>query len=394
MDVKFTKEDLLKRGVEEVIEEENLKKRLNSGKKLRIKFGIDPTGPDIHLGHTVPLWKLRQFQELGHKVVLIIGDFTATIGDPSGQSVEREPLTEKQVKKNMKRYIEQVDKILDIKKTEIRHNSEWHKKEGLDAALQLARTASLQQLIKRSDFAERLKKGNDITFIELFYPLLQGYDSVKVEADIEIGGTDQKFNLLMGRQVQKRYDQEPQDIITLPLLIGTDGVKKMSKSYNNYVALRDEPQDMFGKVMSISDKEIFEYFELLTPLPFEKLSDIKKQDIKGKKARDLKLQLAYIITEVYWGEKKADKAKNHFLKVFKEQEIPEDIKTYEVDKEDTIPVLLEAIDFVSSKSEARRLIEQGGVYIDDKKIDNFGQIPQTPFTIRIGRRKIAKIIPK
>ncbi|MEX0869974.1 MAG: tyrosine--tRNA ligase, partial [Candidatus Spechtbacterales bacterium] len=359
------------------------------------KFGIDPTGPDIHLGHTVPLWKLKQFQDLGHQVVLIIGDFTATIGDPSGRSEERKPLTKDDVKRNMERYIEQIQKILDIKKIEIRHNSEWHEKEGLEAVLQLTRTTTVQQLIERADFAERIKKGQGVTMIELLYPLLQGYDSVKVEADIEIGGTDQIFNLLMGRQVQSRYGQKEQDVITLPLLKGTDGVRKMSKSFGNYIALLDKPEDMFGKTMSISDEEIPEYFELVTPLPLNDLEKIKKQNISGKAARDLKLQLAETVTSVYWGDLEARKARDNFLNTFQKQELPDEIKEWNVSSTALSAEAVTEVGFSSSKSEASRLIKQGGVYINDKRVeDPKAKIPKKPFILRVGRRKIAKIIPK
>lgn len=392
MKVEFTQDDVLKRGVEEVIEEKSLKNKLKLRKKLRVKFGIDPTARDIHLGHTVMLWKLRQFQDLGHKIILIIGDFTATIGDPSGQTEERKVLTEKEVKQNMKRYREQIGKILDTKKAEIHYNSEWHKKEGLEAALQLARTASLQQLTKRSDFAERIKKGSDITFIELFYPLLQGYDSVKVKADVEIGGTDQKFNLLMGRQVQKRYGQEPQDVMTLPLLLGTDGVRKMSKSFDNYIALEDNPADMFGKIMSIQDKEIVQYFELATPLQFKTIQGLKKQKITGKKARDLKLQLAQTITALYHSDSAAQKAHEEFLSIFKLHKTSENILEFISTKSATLAELLVEVGFAPTKTEARRLIEQGGVYVDDKRVeDTIAQIPKKPFVLRVGRRKIAQI---
>src|SRR3989344_186129 len=390
----FTQKDILARGVEEIIEKNSIEKRLRSGVKLRVKFGIDPTGPDIHIGHTVPLWKLRQFQDLGHKVILIIGDFTATIGDPSGQNEERKVLTKERIKRNMRGYLKQVGRVLDIKKTEIHYNSEWHEKEGLDAVLQLTRTTTVQQLIERADFTERMEKGKGITAIELFYPLLQGYDSVKVKADIEIGGTDQKFNLLMGRQVQKRYGQKEQDVMMLPLLRGMDGVRKMSKSSGNYIALLDKPQDMFGKIMSIPDDEIVEYFELATPLSYEELVKIKKEKITGKRARDLKLQLADTITRFYWGEKKADDAAKNFESVFKKHESPVDTKEFSLKGKKDIIALLVETGLAPSKTEARRLIQQGGVYISDKKISSAGPIPNPPFILRVGRRKTARIVSK
>ncbi|MEX2144967.1 MAG: tyrosine--tRNA ligase [Candidatus Spechtbacterales bacterium] len=391
----FTRTDILTRGVEEIIEKKSLAKRLSSGGKLRVKFGIDPTGPDIHLGHTVALWKLRQFQDAGHKAVLIIGDFTATIGDPSEQSKERKMLTKKEVKNNMKTYLQQIAKILDMKKTEIRHNSEWHEKEGLNAALQLARTATLLQLTKRSDFKERIKKGEDITFIELFYPLLQAYDSVKIKADVEIGGTDQKFNLLMGRQIQRKYGQKPQDILTFPLLLGTDGVRKMGKSFDNYIALSDKSHNMFGKIMSIPDSEIVKYFELVTPIPLGEINKIKKEKISGTTARNLKLNLAETITSLYWGKDAAQKAGERFKKVFQEKDVTRAIEEKSIPKstKNTGPVLTEVLKV--SKSEARRLVNQGGVYIDGKRVGDYNQdIPRKPFTLRVGKKRIMKIILK
>ena len=388
----FTQKDILERGVAEIIKGDSLKKKLKSGKKLRVKFGIDPTGPDIHLGHTAPLWKLKQFQELEHKVVLIIGDFTATIGDPTGQNEERKVLSEEEVKENMKQYVEQAGKILDIKKTEIHYNSVWHKKRGIRGLLELARTVTTPQLFKRAAFQERMEKHIfEISPIEFLYPLFQGYDSVEVRADIEIGGTDQIFNLLMGRQVQQRFGQAPQDVITLPLLLGTDGVKKMSKSLGNYIAIQDKPSEMFGKIMSIQDNEIVKYFELVTPMPLEKVQGMKKLKITGKIARDLKIQLARTITELYWGEKEAEKAQKKFEVQFQKQGMPKDVLTHKASTNSILDLLVE-VGFVKSKNEARQLIQQGGVYVDDKKMIDFGLIPKKPFTLRVGRRKIIKIL--
>ncbi len=391
MNISFTKKDILERGVSEIIEEKSLKKKLNSGRKLRVKLGIDPTGPDLHLGHTVNLWKLRQFQDLGHKVVLIIGDFTATIGDPSGQNKERTPLTKQEVKRNMKGYIEQAGKILDIKKTEIRYNSEWHEKEGLDAAIKLGRTATYQQLTRRADFQERIKRDDEITFMELFYPLLQGYDSVKVKADVEIGGTDQKFNLLMGRQVQRKYGQKEQDIITLPLLLGIDGVKKMSKSEDNYISLQESADDIFGKVMRITDDEITTYYELVSPASFAEVKKIKKEKVSGKKARDLKFELALLITEFYKGKEKAEKAAEKFETMYKKNQTPEDIPESTTQKKEwNIVELIVDRDPELSKGEARRLVRQGAVYFNNKKVENADakvKLSQKDNILRIGKRK-------
>lgn len=389
----FTEGDILERGVEEIIDKNHLARALRS-KKLRVKFGIDPTGPYLHLGHTVPLWKLRQFQEAGHTAVLIIGDFTATIGDPTGRSEERKTLTDNEVRSNVKRYIAQISNILDIKKTEIHYNSEWHKKEGLASVLQLARTATLQQIIKRADFQERIKKGEDITFIELFYPLLQAYDSVKVRADVELGGTDQKFNFLMGRQVQSRFGQPAQDIMLLPLLAGTDGAKKMSKSFNNYIALLDKPSEMFGKLMRISDSQIAIYFDLATPLPTTEIKKIKNMPIRGKSARDLKLRLARTVTELYWGRREAAKAQENFESIFTRGAAPHDAAEFVPEqKEIDVRDLLVKAGLASSKSEAARKIGQGGVSIDGATIKDSHSILRLRGgeIISVGKRKSVKI---
>ena len=272
--------DLLTRGAEEVIVKKHLEERLQSGEKLRVKFGIDPTMPDIHLGHSVPLLKLKQFQDLGHQAVFLVGDFTATIGDPSGKTNSRKPLTESEVKENMANYIRQAAKILDIKKVEVRYNSEWYAKKGMDFLVQITSRFTYAHLIEREEFQNRIKKGADISLLELIYPLLQGYDSVELETDVEIGGTDQKFNLLMGRKVQQRFGRPEQDIITMPLLEGTDGVKKMSKSYDNYIGLTDAPFKMFGKIMSIPDKIMGRYFDLLTSVPRREIGNLAPRDQK------------------------------------------------------------------------------------------------------------------
>ena len=364
---------ILNRGVEEIIEKDHLIELLSSGKKLRVKFGIDPTAPDIHLGHTVPLRKLRQFQEAGHQIVLIIGDFTGMIGDPSGRSEERKPLTEKDIKTNLKRYLEQAGKVLDIKKVEVHYNSEWHKKNGLAAMLEMARAVSFQQVIKRADFQKRIDAGQDITLIETLYPLLQGYDSVKVKADIEVGGTDQKFNLLMGRRVQRHFKQPEQDIITVPLIEGTDGVKKMSKSYGNYIGVTENPNDMFGKIMSIPDPLINKYFELLTDIDAP----------KGNPYRS-KMLLAETIVGMYHSPAIAKKAKENWIKTFSKKETPEDAKELKVKKEINLLNLLLASG-VESKSEARRLIQQKAIKIDDVTKEN------TEETLKLKGGEILKV---
>ena len=284
-------EELLVRGVEDVIVKEHLEQALKSGKQLRVKFGIDPTAPDIHLGHTVVLRKLRAFQDLGHHVILLIGDFTAKIGDPSGRSEARKPLSEEDVENNMKGYLEQAGKIIDIKKAEVVCNSSWFAKEGLRELIDLSSAGSIQQVLRRADFRKRLDEDNDITLLEALYPLFQGYDSVKVKADVEIGGTDQLFNLLMGRRVQRHYKMPEQDILTAQLLEGTDGVKKMSKSVGNYVGVNDEPVDMFSKVMTIKDDLILKYFWLCADVTQDELDSYEKRLNDGANPRDIKIEL-------------------------------------------------------------------------------------------------------
>ena len=275
--------EVLTRGVSEVIVRDDLEKKLLSGKQLRVKFGIDPTAPDLHLGHTVVLRKLRQFQDLGHKVIFLIGDFTATIGDPSGRTFQRQQLPENEIKKNMKDYIRQAGKILDIKKAEIRYNGEWYKKKGALFLMELSSKISYARVMERDDFQKRIKENSDINMLELLYPILQGYDSVELHCDVELGGQDQKFNLLMGRKIQKRYDLPEQDVLTVPLLEGTDGIKKMSKSTGNYIALNDSPSDMYGKIMAIPDILILKYIELLTDIDIEEIK--KMQNPRDQKAR-------------------------------------------------------------------------------------------------------------
>ena len=375
-------ETILNRGVEEIIEKEHLAKVLASGKKLRVKFGIDPTKPDIHLGHTVPLRKLRQFQELGHKIVLIIGDFTAQIGDPSGQSAERKPLSEKEVKNNLKTYLAQAGKIVDIKKAEVRYNSEWHKKEGLAAMLEMARAVSFQQVIKRADFQKRIDAGQDITLIETLYPLLQGYDSVKVKADVEIGGTDQKFNLLMGRRVQRHFKQLEQDIITVPLIEGLDGVRKMSKSYENYIGVTENSNDMFGKVMSIPDNLVEKYFTLLTD-----------EDAPSANPYESKMKLAETIVTDYHNAKDADKAKENWIKTFSNKQVPDNIEIKSVS-----PTTLSSGTIASlialggkSNSEWRRLLEQGAIKVNGKVVKNPDEKRSDGDVIKIGKHEFKKI---
>jgi tyrosyl-tRNA synthetase len=381
----ITTERILNRGVEQIIVKDSLEKKLVSGKKLRVKLGIDPNKPDIHLGHTVALRKLREFQNAGHKAVLIIGDFTARIGDPSGRSDERPSLTAQEVKKNLKTYLKQAGKILDLKKTEIRYNSAWHEKKGLTPLLQLMRTASIQQVLKRDDFNKRLEAGTDISLLETIYPLLQGYDSVMVKADVEIGGTDQTLNLLMGRRVQREFGQPEQDILTVPLLEGTDGVRKMSKSFGNYIAIDDTPTDMFGKVMAIPDSLISKYFELLT--------DEKAPE--GFGPREAKLTLAEIIVEKLHNQKKALTAKEEFVRVFSKREAPKEAPELKVTSEE-----MRILDLASkampqeSKSELRRLISQGAIRLGERQFRDADDVctPKKGEILKIGKHRFFKVI--
>ena len=382
-------EQLLSRGVEEAIVKEHLEQALKSGKKLRVKFGIDPTAPDLHLGHTVPLRKLRQFQDAGHIAVLIIGDFTAMIGDPTGRSEERKPLTAKEVKQNMKKYLKQAAKVIDVKKAEIYYNSKWFAKKDLNEFFVLARSITMQQVLHRADFKKRLEEERDISMSEVLYPALQGYDSFMVKANIEIGGTDQKFNLLMGRRIQRHFGMEEQDIMTLSLLEGTDGIKKMSKSVGNYIALDETPDDMFGKVMGVPDNLINKYFTLLTG-----------EDRKIADPREAKLELGRILVNMYHGKGAGEKAQRKFIKVFSQHEKPENILVKKIEnKKWKLSDLLVELKLAPSKSEARRLIEQGAVKINDEKKTDPNEVINPPvggekeILLQVGKRQFLKLHP-
>jgi tyrosyl-tRNA synthetase len=368
---------ILERGVEEIIDRDHLLAVLESGKKLRVKLGIDPTAPDIHLGHTVPLRKLRHFQAAGHQIVLIIGDFTATIGDPSGRSEERKPLTDEDVKKNMKKYLDQAAKVIDIKKTEVRYNSEWHRHEGLASMLELARAATFQQVVRRADFQKRIEEGRDISLMEMLYPLLQGYDSVKIKADVEIGGTDQKFNLLMGRRVQRHFGQAEQDVMMLPLIEGLDGVKKMSKSYGNYIAVDEKPNEMFGKVMAVPDPLLKKYFECLTEKTF------KPED----NPYGAKIMLAYEIVKMCHSKEAAEAAHENFIRTFSKKELPDNVETVKA------TTILEAVraSGVPSNSEVMRLLKQNAVEKNEKTVTDPKELVKKGDVIRVGKKKFVKI---
>ncbi len=374
---------ILERGVEEVIERDHLASALASEKRLRVKFGIDPTSPDIHLGHTVVLRKLRQFQDAGHTAVLIIGDFTGQIGDPSGRSEARKPLTKKEVRKNEATYLEQAGKVLDLKRAEVRHNSEWHEQKGLAGLLELARAVTVQQVLKRDDFERRLKAKSEISLLETLYPLLQGYDSVAVRADVELGGTDQRFNLLMGRRVQRHYGLPEQDVLTMPLLEGTDGARKMSKSYGNYVGLTDTPSDMFGKLMAIPDKLIERYRTLLTD----------EEPPKGAGPYEAKLRLAETIVEMYHPSGSGREAHTSFRKVFSEGQTPDEAPTLQLTGKQIPVVDLLLMCGVPSKSEARRLAEGGAVRVNGLSKKDPAEVLtlRGGEVVKIGKRRFFRI---
>lgn len=357
---------LLSRGAEEVIVKEELRKKLLSGKKLRIKLGIDPTGSVLHLGHAVVIRKLKEFQDLGHQVIFLIGDFTARIGDPTGRASARVPMTDADIENNMKNYQEQAGMILDMNKVEVRYNSEWLAKLDLKDLIMLTSKITYAQMAQRADFKERIKKDLDLSIQEFMYPAMQGYDSVALKADVELGGTDQKFNLLMGRQLQKRYDQQPQDVVTCPLLEGLGGKDKMSKSLGNYIALTEEPNSMFGKVMSLTDDLIVNYFNLCTNLSLEEIEVIEKQ-LKNNQInpRDAKMHLALEITKIYHGEKKATEAQEYFEKVISKKELPSEIAEIKVSAGELLIDVLVKNKLAESKSDARRKVDQGGIKVDN-----------------------------
>lgn len=381
--------ELMTRGVEEIIVKDDLEKKIKSGKKLRIKLGIDPTSPNLHLGRSITLMKLRDFQELGHKIVLIIGDFTGVIGDTSDKDSERPMLQKKVIEHNMKNYVAQAGKIIDIKKCEVHHNSEWLGELTYGEIGEQADQFSVAEFITRENIKRRLNQGKRVSLRETLYPLMQGYDSVAIKADVEIGGTDQRFNLLAGRKLQQKYSQAPQNIITNPLMEGTDG-RKMSSSWGNTINLTEEPNQMFGKVMSIKDDLIIRYFILATRVP---MKDIKKYDkeIKwGANPRDFKLKLAFEIVKFYHNEKIAKEAWDYFLKTFSKKEIPDDLIVVRVKEHDILSVLIE-LEVCRSRSEARRVIEQGGVKINQKTVLSFDKKVRAGDILQKGKRFFVKI---
>jgi tyrosyl-tRNA synthetase (EC 6.1.1.1) len=385
---------IIKRGVVEIIEEEELLKKLKEGRPLRVKAGFDPTAPDLHLGHTVLLQKLRQFQQLGHEVYFVIGDFTAMIGDPTGRSETRPPLSREEVLENAKTYEHQVFKILDPEKTNIVFNSTWLSGLGTEGIIKLAGKYTVARMLERDDFSKRFKEGVPIYIHEFIYPLLQGYDSVFLKADVELGGTDQKFNLLVGRDLQRAFGQEPQVCITLPLLVGLDGVRKMSKSYQNYVAIQEEPESMFGKIMSISDDLMWDYYTLLTDYTEEEIEDFKK----NLHPMDAKKKLAHFIVERFHGKEQADKALEFFVKTFSEREFPEDAPIIEVSyglKRRAYELLFE-LGIESSKNSARRVVEGGGLRINGTKVEDPNQEIEVKEELRlqVGKKRFYRVVPK
>jgi len=383
--------ELLTRGVNEIIDPVHLEQRLLSGKKLRIKFGIDPTSPNIHLGRTVPLLKLKDFQQLGHQVLFIIGDFTGVIGDTSDKETERPMLSEKEVEKNMRTYVSQAEKILDIKQTEIHYNSKWLTKLGYAEIGRQADQFSLAEFINRENIKKRLIEGTRVSLREVLYPLMQGYDSVAVKADVEIGGTDQWFNLLAGRALQAYYKQQPQDILMTNLILGTDG-RKMSSSWRNTINITDKPNDMFGKIMSLSDDLIVSYFLHCTRVPMEQVEEYNKELQKDQiNPRDIKMKLAYEITRMYWGEKRATEARDYFINVFQKKNIPSKIQEIKLANKSVIEVLVKS-KLAKSKSEARRLINQKGIKVDGKIVGSPEEIIKSDSIVQKGKRYFIKII--
>jgi tyrosyl-tRNA synthetase len=388
--------NLIKRGIDELLNEAELISKLKTKKQLVVKAGFDPTAPDLHLGHTVLINKLRHFQQLGHKVVFLIGDFTAMIGDPTGKNKTRPPLDAADIAKNSKTYTKQVFKILDPQLTEVRFNSEWCKKLGAEGIIKLASQYNLARMLERDDFSKRYKSNQSIAIHEFLYPLIQAYDSIVLEADIELGGTDQKFNLLVGRELQRTYNQEPQVVITVPILEGLDGTNKMSKSLGNYVGIDEAPEEMFGKIMSISDELMWRWFDLLSFKSSKEIQLLKAEQADGMNPRDIKISLAKEIIARFHDDQAADEAEKNFINQFQKKNIPDNIEELDLNwKENSmlLPNLLKEAGMTESTSEAMRMIKQGGVRIDEEKItDPKHAILKDSIAIyQVGKRKFKKI---
>ena len=392
--------EFLKKGTVDLIREEDLRKKLErsakTGKPLRVKLGLDPTAPDIHVGHTVVIRKLKAFQDLGHTVIFLIGDFTGMIGDPSGKNVTRPPLSRGEINVNAETYKRQMFKLLDPEKTELRFNGEWLDKFTAADFVKLCAKTTVKQILERDDFTKRMNEEKPISLHELLYPLVQGYDSVALNADVELGGTDQKFNLLMGRNLQREYAQEPQVIITTPLLEGLDGVNKMSKSLGNYIGIEDAPNEMFGKIMSISDNLMWKYYELLTDLSTSEISNLKSETSNGRNPRDTKVNLAKLIITDFHSTAAATAAEKDFVKRFVQKDVPDEIEekhiavgTY------VLSQLIADTGLAASKGEARRLIEQGGVKVNNEKATTANAeiaVDSEGVLLQVGKRKFLKIL--
>ena len=389
--------ETIRRGCEELIVEEELARKLATGRPLRVKLGLDPTAPDLHLGHTVVINKLRHFQDLGHHVQFLIGDFTGMIGDPTGKNQTRPPLTREEIQQNAQTYRQQVFKILDAEKTQILFNSEWSDKLGAEGIIRLAARYTLARLLERDDFTKRFKANQPIAIHELLYPLMQGYDSVAMKADVELGGTDQKFNLLVGRELQKQYGQEPQIILTMPLLEGLDGKEKMSKSLGNYIGIAEPPGEIFGKLMSISDALMWRYIELLSFEPLAAVRKWKDEVAAGANPRDVKARFAKEIVARFHGRPAADAAEADFARRFREGALPQSMPEVAVcagAEGILIGQLLKQAGLTPSTSEAQRMIEQGGVKLDGERVSDKGLklVPPRTVTAQVGKRKFARII--
>ena len=391
--------DLIRRGAVEILPEDELVKKLErsieKGNPLNIKLGCDPSRPDLHIGHSVVLRKLEQFQSLGHQAILIVGDFTGVIGDPSGRNVTRPVLGLEETRANGESYFNQATIILDREKTKMVYNSEWLSKMSFEDVIKLASKYTVARMIERDDFEKRFKAGEPISIHEFLYPLAQAMDSVAIKSDVELGGTDQKFNLLVGRDIQREYGVEPQCILTMPLIVGTDGVEKMSKSYDNYIGISDSPKEMYGRTLSIPDDIIYLYYELATDTPKEELAEIKQQlDDPNVNPRDIKRRLARTFIAMYHNEEEAIKAEEEFDKVFIKKEVPDDIPEIKIkDKELSILDLILKVKFAPSKGEAKRLVTQGGVTIDGKKVSNISETIRLAdgMVLKVGKRKFIKI---
>jgi len=392
--------DLIKRGAVEILPEEELVKKieksLKNEKPLIAKLGCDPSRPDLHIGHSVVLRKLSHFQQLGHQAVLIVGDFTGMIGDPSGRSATRPALTLKETKENGESYFNQATKILDREKTKMVYNSEWLRQMNFEEVIKLSSKYTVARMIERDDFTKRFKAGEPISVHEFLYPLAQAMDSVAIKSDIELGGTDQKFNLLVGRDIQREYGMEPQCILTMPLIVGTDGVEKMSKSYDNYIGISDSPKNIYGRTLSIPDDLIYLYYELATDIDKDELGEIKKQlDDTNVNPRDIKRRLARTFITMYYSTEEAIKAEEEFDKIFIKKEVPDDIPDLQVEEEEIgILDLIIKAEFASSKGEAKRLVLQGGVSLNSKKINDIGDNIniEDGMVLKVGKRKFVKLV--